>query len=447
MIPNFSICMFVIMNKDYSKNDRPDKNGIDMVLFLLIAILLIFGFLAVYSASQPISSQLFSDKFFLAKKHLYSIIAGFAIMILFSKVNYKSLSPLRFLFLICALAMLLFTTANIFSPSIAGSHRWIRIGPLFFLATPLVEFFMLIYLTSFLDNNRNNLDEVRVLLMAFSIIFIPSFLMLRQPNVTASILFVSVTSIIIFVAGVKLTRGLSIFFILYLPFFLGLFSFTYRRQRLLAFWDPRRDSSMGGYQIIQSFIGLGGGKLFGVGFGEGILKYYYLPDIHSSFILSNIGEELGFAGTFLVIILLLGVALRGFVIAFRARDTFGKLLATGITSWIAVYSVCNIACVTGLIPTTGANLPFISYGGSFIILQLLAAGVLLNISKTTGKYTNYWQVGKGYLQELNPPILNKVKDWSQSFESHPYFKLLGVIALIITTTVSMIQLIIWIWFK
>jgi cell division protein FtsW len=159
----------------------------------------------------------------------------------------------------------------------------------------------------------------------------------------------------------------------------------YRWERMVAFWNPWKDPGRSGFQIIQSFLAFGAGKVFGVGLGEGRQKLFYLPEVHTDFIFSVIGEELGLVGVSILIALFALLVIRGFQACYRARDLFGTYLALGITVLIAIQALLNMGVVTGLLPTKGSTLPFISYGGTSLMVNLMAVGILLNIHSRDGR--------------------------------------------------------------
>jgi cell division protein FtsW len=202
-----------------------------------------------------------------------------------------------------------------------------------------------------------------------------------EKNLSIAAVIMIVTLIVLYVAGAKTSHMLGLIGLVALAGVAGILFEPYRLARFVSFLDPWKDPKGKGYQLIQSLLALGSGGIWGVGLGKSRQKCYYIPEPHNDFIFSIIGEELGLIGCTLIVLLFIVFIWRGIVTAVRAKDTYGTLLATGITSVIAMQAIINIAVVTGSMPVTGVPLPFISYGGSSLVFNLVATGVLLNISR------------------------------------------------------------------
>jgi cell division protein FtsW len=224
------------------------------------------------------------------------------------------------------------------------------------------------------------MERFTVGFLPFAIVLAILFpLVLMQPDFGTGVLFVAVVFLMLFVAGTPI-RFLGGALLAAVPFLVYLaVKADYRWERIIAYLDPWKDSGKAGFQIIQSFLGFGAGKVFGVGLGEGKQKLFYLPEIHTDFIFSVIGEELGLVGVTIIIALFLVLVIRGFQSCFRAPDRFGTYLSLGISVLIAIQTLLNMGVVTGLLPTKGSTLPFISYGGTSLMMNLMAVGILLNV--------------------------------------------------------------------
>jgi cell division protein FtsW len=272
---------------------------------------------------------------------------------------------------------------------IGGAFRWLKIGPFSFQPAELAKLALVIYLARWLTRKEGRMDNFTAgflpPVIVAGILFILVFL---QPDFGTGVLFVAVVFLMLFAGGTRL-RFLGVAFLAALPVLAYLaFRANYRIGRFLAFWDPWKDPGGTGFQIIQSFLAFGAGKISGVGLGEGKQKLFYLPEIHTDFILSIIGEELGLIGVTLIIILFLALIIRGFQSCLRAPDLFGTYLALGVTTLISIQTLLNMGVVMGLLPTKGSTLPFISYGGTSLMINLMAVGILLNVHSQGGKSKN-----------------------------------------------------------
>ncbi|MBP1722525.1 MAG: ftsW, partial [Deltaproteobacteria bacterium] len=249
-----------------------------------------------------------------------------------------------------------------------------------FQPSELAKLALVIYLARSLTKKEGRMERFTVGFLPFVVVLAILFpLVLKQPDFGTGVLFVAVVFLMLFVAGTPF-RFLGGALLAALPFLAYLaVKANYRWERIVTFLDPWKDSGGAGFQIIQSFLGFGAGKVFGVGLGEGKQKRFYLPEIHTDFIFSVIGEELGLVGVTVVIALFLVLVIRGFQSCFRAPDRFGTFLALGITVLIAIQTLLNLGVVMGLLPTKGSTLPFISYGGTSLMMNLMAVGILLNV--------------------------------------------------------------------
>jgi cell division protein FtsW len=270
-----------------------------------------------------------------------------------------------------------------------GATRWLRVGSLSFQVSEAVKVALVIFMAYYMTKKAAHVKEfIRIALVPLSITAVIVALILLQPDFGTAVIVLTVVMFMYFIAGGRIIHlaGLAA---AALPIaFALLVRESYRLERLMAFRNPWKDPSDTGFQIIQSFISFGSGGTFGVGLGNSMQKLYYLPEPHTDFILSVIAEEGGFIGVAIVISLFIVLILRGFWISFKAPETFGTLLAVGLTVLLALEGFINMAAVMGLIPTKGLALPFLSYGGTSLIMSMAAVGILLNISsyeKTAGE--------------------------------------------------------------
>ena len=335
----------------------------------------------VYSSSAMLGHERYKDSAFFLKRHCFYLAAGVALALLVMSVDYRKMQkfskPLIF-FSIGILVLILLRGREI-----GGAKRWFRFGQFSFQPSEFAKISLIIYLSDILARKR-------VRLKFFLEGFIPPaiiagatiLLILLQPDLGTAIAISVITAILFFVAGINL-RYIFVSLLAMMPvLYVAIFSVPYRRRRMLAFLDPWQDPRGIGFQVIQSFLALGSGGLLGLGLGQSRQKLFYLPESHTDFIISIIGEELGFIGSASVLILFMLFLWQGMKISFNCRDLFGKFLSLGIISMITLEAVINIGAGTGSIPTKGLPLPFISYGGTSLMFHIASVGLLLNIAKS-----------------------------------------------------------------
>lgn len=349
---------------------------VDLVLLVVTVLLTLFGLLMVYDASSYIAFRDFGDKYHYIKDQLMWVVIGFLGLFFFSFFNYRSLFNLSLPIMLFGIVLLLF----VFVPGIGvvalGARRWIDLRLFTIQPAEFIKLGLAIYLAAWFSQKEKGR------LLAFLLLLgVVGGLVLLEPDMgTATIIF-SEALLVYFLSGANL---LHFFLIAPAVFVLGFFLITlepYRAARLYAFLRLSKSVEFSSYHIKQILIALGVGGVSGVGLGQSIQKYAYLPENTTDSIFAVIAEELGFVGATIVVVFLAVVVWRGILIASRAKDAFGKLLAGGITSFLAVQMILNLGSQTALLPLTGIPLPFISYGGSSLIVALCAVGILLNIAK------------------------------------------------------------------
>ncbi len=363
------------------------KQSYDRWLLLVVLLLILVGLTAVYSSTSVISPDLIEkyhkkgvmlSQFGFIRKQLLTMGLGLVAMFIAFKLPLslvrKMSIPLLVLSLVCLL--MVFTRFGI---TAGGARRWIRIWPSTFQPSELVKLCMVLFLSYYMSMARYSKEKftsflVPILIMsAFQVVF------LKQPDFGAAMSLGLLTMSMLFLSGIRL-RYLFSLGILVIPVVAKLIMEPYRWKRVATFLDPWKDPQGSGFQLVQSFIALGSGGLTGVGLGEGKQKLFFLPEVHTDFIFSMIGEELGFIGAALVALLFFIFFLKGISIARKAADPFHYYLAYGLSIMIAIQAIFNFAVVTGMLPTKGLPLPFISYGGSSLITNMVAVGLLLNVS-------------------------------------------------------------------
>ncbi|MEK7700611.1 MAG: putative lipid II flippase FtsW [candidate division NC10 bacterium] len=360
----------------------PRKLAPDMWLFGVAVVLLSVGVVMVYSASAIVAADRFRDPYFFLKKQLSWALLGAAGLWLALRFDYRRLEGWVLPLLIVAAALLVLVLIPPIGQAINGTRRWIRLGPVSFQPAELAKLALAVYLAAFLARRRAALGGFRQgLLPPLAVAGVLAALVLAQPDLGTCLTLVALTFALLFLAGGRVAH-LGLIAAGALPLVaLAVWAAPYRLRRITAFVDPWSDPRGSGFQIIQSWLALGNGGVLGQGIGASRQKLFYLPESHTDFIFAVIAEELGFVGAAAVVALFVVLVWRGLRIGLRAPDPFGAYLALGITVLIATQTLANLGVVTGLLPTKGLPLPFISFGGSALLVTMLSTGVLLNISQ------------------------------------------------------------------
>lgn len=357
------------------------KNKEIIILFVLSIALSLFGLLMIYSASYYSASIRYDDSFYFVKKQLLGLIVGIALMIFAFHFDYHKVIKLKNLILAVALVMLLIVFIPGLGVSSYGARRWINVFGLSIQSSEIAKFAFVVFCASYMANNYEKLKTFKGIIPVVAVGGIICLLILLEPNLSVTLCVGMVMLLMLIVGGIKLKH----FLILAIPALLLvpilIIIEPYRLQRLMAFINPWANPQEEGFQLIQSLYSLGTGGLFGVGLFNSRQKYLFLPFSESDFIFSIIGEEFGFVGCFVLCLVYIVLITQGIKIAKKARDRVGSYLAFGITSVIAMQLLINVAVVTGSIPPTGIPLPFISAGGTSLMVFLCAIGVLGNIAK------------------------------------------------------------------
>jgi cell division protein FtsW len=407
-----------MIRKTYHKKGRSTRRGRenlkglhkpDFTLLTAGAVLLAFGVLMVYDASVVSSLNLFGGQYHYLLLQLIWVLIGLLPFAFLYLLDYKKLRVIAFPFFLISfifLAFVLFPTS--FSPEVLGSRRWVYLNPsplpeipllgrLRFQPSELAKLGLVLYLAAlFTSPSAKNGGRKRLgprksgnrkkigLVLLLPLLVLTAVPVLLEPDLGTTIILVGIGITVYFVAGGSFLQ-LALFMPLLLAAVVALiFISPYRSERLLTYLNPSLADPRGaGYQIRQILIALGSGGLFGLGIGESRQKYAYLPGVNTDSIFAVVGEEFGFVGTVALILLYWVVVYRGFKVAQRAPDQFGRVLSAGIAAWFALQAFVNLGAMVGITPLTGVTLPFISYGGSSLVVMLAAFGVLLNISRQT----------------------------------------------------------------
>lgn len=357
------------------------RRNIDTGLLMIVLILLASGIIMVFSASSVSAFHEYNDKFYFLKRQFLWTLIGIPIMLFLSNYDYHKIAKYAVPLLVLSVVLLL----CIFIPGVGveknGAKRWIEIG-MRFQPSEVAKLALIIFLAASLSKRKEVLQYFfKGLLPYLIVIGAVAGLIIIEPHLSSAVIVLGVGAIILFVAGARISHFLGISVIGITGIIAAIFSAQYRIDRIKAFLDPWSYPTKEGYQITQSLMAIGSGGLFGLGLGASKQKQMYIPEPHNDFVFSIISEELGFLGATLVLLLFLIFISKGIKIAVHSPDMFGSLLATGITSLVAIQVIINIAVVTSSMPNTGQPLPFFSYGGTSLVFLLAGVGILLNISR------------------------------------------------------------------
>ena len=357
------------------------KNKIDYILFISVILISLFGLLMVYSSSYVWAEYKFNDPFKFVKNQGIFFIVGLFLMLLIKNYDYKNYYKMsnKILF-ICILLLILVLIPGIGTVR-NGSRSWFGIGSFGIQPSEAAKLGLIIFISKYLTNNEKNIKNIKKgVIPILGLILFMFGLIMMQPDFGTGMIMIVVSLALLFIGGVSLKFFLIIILLGVIGIVLLIIAAPYRLARILSFINPWTDPLGSGFQIIQSLYAIGPGGLFGYGFLKSRQKHFYLPEPQTDFIFSIISEEFGFMGILIVSILFLIIIYRGFKIARLSNEVFAKYLAFGITFGIAFQACLNLMVVVGLIPVTGVTLPFLSYGGSSLLITLCSIGILLNIS-------------------------------------------------------------------
>lgn len=360
------------------------KTAADYILIGYFALLLVFGLLALTSAGAAIGYDRFGDRyFFLKRQMMFGVLPGIVAFFIMAKIPYQRWMRLRYpIYGVMLLLLLLVFIPGIGSSLNTGARSWLSLGNFTVQPAEFAKLGLVICLAAFLaQKGKEILDIKRGFLIVLGLGLIPIGLVVLQPDIgTASILF-GILFGLLFLANANLLHMVGLALAGASGFALMIIVAPYRAARLMTFLHPELDPLGIGYHINQAFLAIGSGGWFGLGYGHSRQKFEYLPEVHADSIFAIFAEELGVIFAVGMVVLFILIAIRGFSIAKRAPDQFGRLLASGIILWIIIQSFFNIGAMIGLMPLTGVPLPFVSHGGTALLIVLAAVGILINISK------------------------------------------------------------------
>lgn len=355
--------------------------GGDRGLLLAVGGLCAFGLVMVFSASESQGWLWHSNAAYYFERQLVWLLLGAALLFVFARIDYHRLRPLVRPLALLSLVLLLLVFLPHLGVTSNGARRWLKLGPLEMQPAELAKLALVLFIAAWLERRQDRLHSLEEAVLPFlALLALITGLMMLERDLGTTLILAAIMLSQFFIAGARKRHAAMLAGILMLAVAALIRMEPYRLHRIMAFLNPWADPLNSGFQSIQSILALGSGGIVGVGLGQSIQKYQWLPFAHTDFIFAIVGEETGLLGTTAVLVAFGLFTYRGYRIALRAPDLFGALLACGITTWITAQAAINIAAVTVTLPTTGIPLPFISYGGSSLAISLLAIGILMNIA-------------------------------------------------------------------
>ena len=355
---------------------------VDYLLLFGIIMISIFGVVMIYSASYVWAEYKFHDPLKFAKTQFLFLVVSYILIFFSLKIPYqKYLSYANLIFFICFILLILVLIPGIGTVR-NGSRSWFGIGGFGIQPSEFTKLGMIIFTAKYLAYNEKVLKNIKSgVLPILGVLMLVFGLIMLQPDFGPGVIIVISIIVLLFVSGVNMGFFIKLGFIGLLGVVALIIAAPYRMKRIVSFLNPWSDPLGSGFQIIQSLYAIGPGGLLGLGFGNSIQKHFYLPEPQTDFIFAIISEEFGFLGILIVASLFLLIIYRGFHISIHCENKFGKYLSFGITFQLAFQALLNLMVVVGLIPVTGVTLPFLSYGGSSLLITMISMGILLNISK------------------------------------------------------------------
>jgi cell division protein FtsW len=353
----------------------------DRILFLTTILLVAVSIVMVYSASAVMADDRYSQPYFFLMKQLMFATLGVALLAIVMRIDYRMYREPVFIWS-CFGVVCVALIAVLFAPKIAGARRWFSIGGLGIQPSELAKLSTIVFIAALLERRKHRINDVTYALAPISLlvaVFVG--LILLEPDFGTAMSLALIAAVMVFAAGVSYVYVAGAVLTTLPLVAMLVIAFPYRRQRLMAFLNPWEDPFGSGFQIIQSLIAVGTGGITGRGLMNGVQKLFYLPEAHTDFIYAVIAEELGFIGASCMLACFCVLTWRGLRIALQAPDAFGAFLALGLTAMVAVQAFINMSVVLGILPTKGIPLPFVSNGGSSMLVNLIGMGVLLNVSQ------------------------------------------------------------------
>ena len=353
----------------------------DRVLFTTTVLLVGLSVVMVYSASAAVALDHFQRPYlFLIKQGMWAAL-GMAVLAVVMRIDYRTYRQPVFIWSGLGVVVLALV-AVLFSPPVNNARRWFGIAGIGVQPSELSKLVAIVFIAALLERRMHRINEIKYAIAPIGLLVLALFaLIILEPDFGTSMSLVVIAAVMVFAAGLNYRYIFGVTLCAIPPMAFLVMGTAYRRQRVMTFLDPWRDPLGAGFQVIQSIIAVGAGGLWGKGLMNGVQKLFFLPEPHTDFIYSVISEELGLVGATAVLVCFAVITWRGLRVALRAPDTFGAFLALGLTMMVAVQAFFNISVALGLLPTKGIPLPFISFGGSSLLINLLGMGILLNVSQ------------------------------------------------------------------
>jgi len=371
------------MASDKQKKQTVRKQPLQYDIALLFPVLFLvgIGIVMVYSASSALALNKFGTSYYFLKKQSIFALLGIVALVISCHIPYHIFRSLTYPLLILAAMLLFVILISGFGYSAGGAKRWFHIAGFTFQPSEFARFALVIYLAYSMNKKMNRIKEFKVgFLPHFLVLCMFTILIMLQPDFGSVVIFGAITWIMLFVGGVRISYLLGSL-VLVIPIIYSLMvSADYRIERIMSFMNPWQYSADKGYQVVHSLLAFGTGGIWGTGIGKGYQTLFYLPEPHTAVIFSVIGEELGLIGVLIILGLYTVIMWRGISIARNSEDAFGSLIAIGLTTAIGLQICVNMGVALGLLPTKGLTLPFLSYGGTSLLMNMVSIGVLMNIS-------------------------------------------------------------------
>ena len=355
---------------------------VNRILLISVVVISLFGLMMIYSASYVWADYKFDDPYKFLKTQAIFLFVGYILMFIISKIDYEVyFEKSNLIFGACFLLLVLVLIPGIGTVR-NGSRSWFGIGGFGIQPSEFTKLGLIIFTSKYLSKNSKELKDIKkgvfpILIVLFSVFA----LIMLQPDFGTGVVIVMTIIVLLFVSGVKMTFFVKIGVLGIIGIMVLIVIAPYRMERIISFLNPWSDPLGSGFQIIQSLYAIGPGGLLGLGIGNSIQKHFYLPEPQTDFIFSIISEEFGFMGILIISVLFIMIIYQGIKISLKCNDLFGKYLSFGIVFSFAFQTLLNLMVVVGLIPVTGVTLPFLSYGGSSLLITLVSMGILLNVSR------------------------------------------------------------------
>jgi cell division protein FtsW len=361
-------------------NIRSTKTVYDVNLLFPVLFLVGIGIVMVYSASSALALKKFGNEYFFLKKQGLFALMGLLVLVVFRHIPYRLYWVGAYPILISAMVLLIVLHIPGFGFSAGGSTRWLHVGGVSFQPSEFAKMALVIYLAYSLSKKQDEIKDFKIGFLPHIMVFgVFAFLMAIQPDFGSVVILGAITWVMLFVGGVRIFHLIGPLTALLPIAYFFMMNAQYRIRRIMSFVNPWQYPTDEGYQVINSLMAFGSGGIWGVGIGKGHQKLFYLPEPHTDFIFSIIGEELGLMGVLFILTLYVMIVWRGIRVASHTQDRFATYLAVGLTVTIGLQVFINMGVCLGLLPTKGLVLPFLSYGGSSLLLSMASIGILMNI--------------------------------------------------------------------